>query len=58
MSRFTQREKDAVQAALEARDAIQRAIAAYEFAGFGSLVTDPLRDALENVVHSVEAVQS
>jgi hypothetical protein len=57
-ARFTPEERDAIQAALEARDAIQRAIDAYVSAGFGSLVTDPLRDALEHVSHSVKQVQS
>jgi hypothetical protein len=54
----TPAEKDAIQAALEARDALQRAIAACEEAGFGSQVTQPLRDALENIEYSIREAQA
>jgi hypothetical protein len=56
--RFTLAEQAAIKVAKQARDELIVAIAAYETAGFGAQVTDPLRDALDNVSHSLSEVQS
>ncbi|MBT2337371.1 hypothetical protein J7E49_26155 [Variovorax paradoxus] len=45
-------------AAAQAAQAIAKAIAAYREAGYGSLVTEPLRDALANVNFSLRQVKS
>lgn len=52
------KEKAAIQAAFAAHEAIQKAIAAYEAAGFGSHVTEPLRGALEDVSYSIKEATS
>lgn len=51
-------EYEATQRALEARSALTVAIATYEAAGFGSHVTQPLRDALKLIEFSIGEVQS
>jgi hypothetical protein len=55
-SQLTPIEKEAIAAALGAREALSKAIIAYETAGFGSHVTDPLRDALVQVDYSIREV--
>lgn len=55
---MSENEKAAVKAAFEAHEAIQRAIDAYEKAGFGSHVTDPLRGALKDVAYSIKEATS
>ena len=45
-------------AAALAAKAIAEAIASYQEAGYGSLVTDPLHDALANVNFSLREVKS
>jgi hypothetical protein len=47
-----------LDAAAEAEQAILRAIAAYELAGYGSHVTNPLRDALGSLQYSISEVRS
>lgn len=53
---MTDKEKSAINAAFAAYKALQKAIQAYEEAGFGSLVTDPLRGALSDVAYSISEV--
>ena len=45
-------------AAAQAAAAIAQAIAAYRAAGYGSLVTQPLQEALAHVNHSIREVKS
>lgn len=51
-------EAEAQQQADLAAETLRRAIYAYECAGYGSHVTQPLRDALANVEYSISEVQS
>jgi hypothetical protein len=51
-------EKAAIQAAFAAYEAIRKAIDAYEAAGFGSVVTDPLHGALSDVSYSIKEATS
>lgn len=55
---MSDQEKEAIQAAFAAHEAIQKAITAYEAAGFGSHVTDPLRGALSDVSYSIKEATS
>ena len=57
-ARFAQAEQAAIAAAKAAQDALALAVAAYQEAGFGSQATDPLRDALGGIEHSLREVQS
>jgi len=56
--RFTQIEIVAIKRAKMAESALASAISGYVVAGFGSCVTDPLREALKQVQHSLREVQS
>lgn len=56
--RFTPAELEAIEKAKRAQTALTQAIASYVAAGFGSQVTDPLREALRQVTHSLREVQS
>ena len=51
-------EAAALVAAGNAAKALRGAIAAYEQAGYGSHVTDPIRDALKNVEWSIREARS
>jgi hypothetical protein len=53
---MTDQELDAVNAAGDAISALSLAIARFEAAGFGSHVTDPLREALKLAQWSVSEV--
>lgn len=51
-------EVEAQDTATVAASWLRRAIYAYEFAGYGSHVTQPLREALDNVEFSLREVRS
>ena len=58
MSGASFEELQAAHAAAQAAAALIKAIGAYEKAGFGSYVTQPLRDALLQVEFSMREVKS
>lgn len=51
-------EREALMQTEAARNTLRRAIYAYACAGYGSLVTQPLREALDLVEYSLREVQS
>jgi hypothetical protein len=51
-------ERKAFEAAQEAKSALERAINAYQAVGYGSHVTQPLRDALASVDYSIKEMAS
>lgn len=51
-------EQTAQHAAQAALEAVALAIHAYQEAGYGSQVTDPLREAFDLIAHSIKEVKS